>query len=176
MLFQPFQKATRRETPSFIDAAIAEGRFDMAETARQANMRDSAVEGGLGMYDRYEGEGGSLFGGEDAAAAPMMTEVAPIESAYAGTDLLAANAAVPEMGMAGMESALAGTDLLAGGGTAALEGAGLGATAGVEAAMPAAAEMFGATAAPAAVAGEGALAAMGPVGWAALLGLALTQM
>ena len=149
MLFQPFNEATRPDTPGFLDAAIQQGNFENIAKSRENALRSQNMIGAGELYNASMGDrspiADSIFG-EAAPVAPTGAEAAGGASAIAPT--------VP-----------AGTAIAGGapGATTALAG---------PASAVGLAPVAGAAAPPAAA----GLAAMGPAGWAAAAMLALNLL
>lgn len=135
MLFQPFRKATQRQTPDFSQAAAQQGQLENDAKARRDALVGSNMIGGATVYNEAMGDN------------------TPI------TDWL-------DEAFGGAEAATAVGDLSA----TTMTGADI-------AAMGAPAEMVAEQAAvnAAGAGGEGFLASMGPMGWAALAALALAN-
>jgi len=148
MLFTPFKKATRPETPGFAEAELAEGNFKQSAKDRSNALRSQNLLGGAALYNAGMGERSPIadymFG---PAAAPAAAEGAT--AVAGGTEL----APLLTQGAAG-SGALA-TPVVAGGAAPAATGALAGGGAG---------------------AGSSALAGMGPAGWSALAAMALLSL
>jgi len=173
MLFQPFNKATKRETPKYVEAETQEGIFKQKAKQQENALRSQNMLGAAELYNQGMGDKSPIadymFGTEGSTTAPAGG--APVEPVSA-----------PVTGEASATAVQGGTELApltfqsaAGTGAnaiplAAETAAGAGAGAGAAGAGTAG------TGAAGAGAGTGALAAMGPVGWAALAAAALMAM
>lgn len=156
MLFQPFNKSTRPETPGYLDAEIAKGKFESVAKQQENALRSQNMMGAAELYNAGMGDkspiADSMFGVEEVA--PSVAEAGAADAALAGATEVGAGTAIAG-GVPGATTAVAGPA----------------SAAGLTAAAPAA---VGATGAAGAGAGAtGALAAMGPAGWAAMAALAL---
>jgi len=142
MLFQSFNKATRPETPAFLNAEIEAGKFRQQAKEQANSLRSGNVLGGAELYNEAMGDrspiADKLFGKEPAAVP-------------------AASSAIPSAVPSVAPTAMTGAGVTGMGGTAA--------SAPVVASAPVAAG-------PA----SGAMAAMGPAGWAAMAALLLNNL
>lgn len=158
MLFQPFKKATRPETPGFADAELQEGVFKQ-KAKQQANaLRSQNMLGAATIYNEATPDttpiSDYMFGVDEVA--PSVAEAGVGSEALGAADVGAASMGVGGAPMAGAVPLAAPTAMTAGG---------AGGMAGVGAAAPVAGG-----------AAPGVLASMGPGGWAALAGLALMNL
>ncbi len=92
MLFQPFNKATRRETPGFLDAEISQAKFEDSARQQRNALRSGNILGGATLYNEAMGESTPiadyLFGAEATPAATGVEAAMP-----SGTELFAPAAA-----------------------------------------------------------------------------------
>jgi hypothetical protein len=177
MLFQPFKKATRPETPGFAVAEARQGQLNQQAKQQENALRSQNMIGAGELYNAGMGDrspiADSIFGETPVTEGATAETSGALEAVGTESPLIApaaegAGAAVP-----GLAPGVAPTAL----GSSAAGGVGAGGLAPALAAPAATAATGAATAAvPAAAAGAGmapALAALGPAGWAALAGMAL---
>lgn len=170
-----FSQAGRAETPDILQATVEQGRIAAAlrqaeMQQRQGNMSAAAQFGQMAPEGSWGNLGNAMMG--ENAAAPIYESVGVPGAGAAGAEGAALGTAGAEgaaLGAAGAEGAALGT--AAGGGAAA----GAGTVAGA-APTVAATTTGGAGLAGGATGGmSGALAGLGPWGWAALAALALSS-
>jgi hypothetical protein len=192
MLFQPFRKATRPETPGYIDAETQEGLFDARSKEAANALRSQNITGAASLYNSGMGDrspiADSLFGeeqvldpqiaGPDAAVGTESPLIVPSSGPVAGAGMGAGAeggaAALPAA--LGTESALIAPTVAP---TALGVGAGAGTGAGVGAggaALAAPAAIAAPAAAGAGTAAASAGMASNPVGWGVAAALALNEL
>jgi len=162
MLFQPFKKATKAETPGFADAAYQDSVLNQREEDAARSLFGQNLIGGMTMYNEMTPDSSpihdALFG-VDPIDVSTTAELAGGAEALGAAEVGLAGLGVDGTAMAGATSALAPT--------AQAASAGLG--------MPAVTSVAPVAAEGAALTGAGGagLAAMGPAGWAAAAAIAL---
>ena len=162
MLFQPFKKATKAETPGFADAAYQDSVLNQREEDAARSLFGRNLIGGMTMYNEMTPDSSpihdALFG-VDPVDVSTSAELAGGTEALGLADVGAAGMGVDGLAMAGAAPIAAPT--------AQAASAGLG--------MPAVASVAPVAAEGAALTGAGGtgLAAMGPAGWAAMAAMAL---
>jgi len=97
MLFQPFKKATRPETPGYVHAEISRANHEALAKNRENTLRSQNLLGGAELYNAGMGDrspiADAMFGPEEAAIAETAASTVPGLAAGASPVGLSASAA-----------------------------------------------------------------------------------
>ena len=178
MIGQRFLPATAAKVPDYSGAAFNQGSLDQRAKQQELALRSQNAIGIGQLYNAGMGDRSPIsdymFGPEDAAVAPAVPETGMTYGGPAGTEGMASGvpgsaATATGTGTAVGSTVPAGTAIVGGVPGAVTATTGSAAAAGAGAGTAAA----GAGTAAAGAGTTGALAAMGPVGWAVMAAAAL---